>query len=232
MYQNNQKAQSNDCLICYQPLLKDISFVHLIKSLPICPQCLNQFQIIDKTIPFHHYPLRILYFYNEFFQSLLFQYKGLYDYALKDTFLCLYHDELTTVLKDYMIVVTPSSQEDNLERGFAPMETIAKTISQNVFTGLYKKEKYKQSDLRYEERYKVSEKIGIRNGEELKGRKVLIMDDVITSGNTLSTCLSLVLSQEPESIELLVLSTKKDINTFAKEEEGNLLFSIFCKKLK
>lgn len=225
MHQNNQKTQSNDCLICYQPLLKDISFVHLIRSLPICTHCLNQFQIIDRTISFYRYPLRILYFYNEFFRSLLFQYKGLYDYALKDTFLCLYHHELLKTLKDYIIVVAPSSREDNLVRGFAPVETIARTINQNVFTGLYKKESYKQSQLRYEERHKVNGKIGIRNGEELRGKKVLIMDDVITSGNTLLTCLSLVILQEPKSIELLVLSTKKDINTFAQLEEENLLFT-------
>lgn len=230
MYQNNQKTQSNDCLICYKPLLKDISFVHLIRAMPICPHCLKQFQIIDKTISFHHHPLRILYAYNEFFQSLLFQYKGLYDYALKDVFLCLYQRELQVKFKDYIIVVVPSAIEDNLARGFPPVETIAKTISQNVFTGLYKKEKYKQSDLRYEERKQVTEKIGIRNGELLKGKKVLIMDDVITSGNTLLTCLSLVLSQEPMLVELLVLSTKKDINTFVCEKEGDLLFPYFGKK--
>lgn len=229
MYQNYPKTQSDACLICNEPLLKNISFVHLIKALPICSHCLNQFQIIDKTFPFYHYPLHILYFYNEFFKSLLFQYKGLYDYALKDVFLCLYHDQMMKLFKDYIIVVTPSSQEDNDLRGFAPMETIARTISQNVFIGLYKKEKYKQSDLRYEERSQVNEKIGIKNGHMLKGKKVLIMDDVITSGNTLLTCLSLVLLQEPQCVELLVLSTKKDIETFA-HEEGNLLFSIYWKK--
>lgn len=224
MYQNNQKSQQNECLICYDPLLKNISFVHLVKQLPICSHCLNQFQIINKTILFYHYPLNILYNYNEFFKSLLFQYKGLYDYALKDTFLCLFHDQMIKTFKDYIIVVSPSSQEDNLKRGFAPMETIARTISQNVFTGLYKKEKYKQSELRYEERKLVNEKIGIRNGELLKGKKVLIMDDVITSGNTLYTCLSLVLKEKPQSVELLVLSTKKDLDTFAKNKEGDLLF--------
>lgn len=94
------------------------------------------------------------------------------------------------------------------------MESIAKTIWKNVFTGLYKKEKYKQSDLRYEDREKMKKKIGIRNGEQLKGKKVLILDDVITSGNTLSTCLSLVLLQNPQCVELLVLSTRKNKETF------------------
>ncbi len=218
MYQNNQKTQSNECLICFEPLLKEISFVHIIKSLPVCSHCLKQFKILNIHILFHHYPLQILYLYNTFFQSLLYQYKGLYDYALKDTFLCLFSDELIKKYSDYVIVVAPSSQEDNLVRGFAPMEMIAKTIHQNVFTGLYKKEKYKQSDLRYQDRKKMKEKIGIKNGKQLKGKKILIIDDVITSGNTLLTCLSLVLLQKPQCVELLVLSTKKDIEVLSFDE--------------
>lgn len=211
MHKNNQKTQSIQCLICHQNLLESISLIHLMKPIPICFQCMKEFCIIKQDIHFYHYPLRILYFYNNFFQSLLFQYKGQYDYALKDAFLCLFHDELKNQYQDYIIVVAPSSHEDNLKRGFAPMETIAHTISSQVFNGLYKKEKYKQSDLRYEERKKVKDKIGIKNGSILKGKKVLIMDDVITSGSTLFACLSLVAMFEPKCIELLVLSTRKKI---------------------
>lgn len=102
----------------------------------------------------------------------------------------------------------PSSQEDNELRGFAPVETIAQTFSSQIFNGLYKKEKYKQSDLSYQERKRVARRIDIRDGEKLKGKKVLILDDVITSGSTLHSCLLLVLAQEPQSVELLALSTK------------------------
>ncbi|MEG0367632.1 MAG: phosphoribosyltransferase [Coprobacillus sp.] len=211
MYSNNQTSQSDECLICFSPLLKDISFVHMIKALPVCQKCLKQFQIIDTTIDFYHYPLRILYAYNEFFKTLLFQYKGLYDQALKDAFLCLYIDELKQQYRNYIVVVAPSSLEDNDIRGFAPIETIASSFSSQIFTGLYKKEKYKQSDLSYEERHRVLDRIGIKQGNMLEGKKVLIMDDVVTSGSTLSACLSLVLKQRPSMVELLVLSTKKSI---------------------
>ena len=220
MHQNNQKVKQDECLICFQPLLKDVSILHMITNIPICNQCIAQFEIIHWDIDFYHHPLHILYNYNDFFKSLLFQYKGQYDYALKDTFLCLFQDELKKKYKDHIIVVAPSSLEDNLKRGFAPIESIAKTIFNHVFVGLYKKEKYKQSDLRYEERKMVMDKIGIRNGEVLKGKKVLIIDDVLTSGSTLLTCLSLVSMQNPKSIELLVLSTKKKKEELVFEMEG------------
>ena len=206
MHKKYQKTQSDECLICLTPLLKDISFAHLVKNFPLCSRCLNQFEIIDAHIDFHHYPLHILYSYNEFFRSLLFQYKGLYDHALKDAFLCLYHEQFQQKYQDYIIVVTPSAKEDNAIRGFAPIQTIAETFSTQIFTGLYKKEKYKQSDLSYEERKKVKQKIGIKNGSMLKGKKIMILDDVITSGSTLYRCLSLILQQEPQHVELVVLA--------------------------
>lgn len=208
MYKNNQKTQYNECLICQKNLYNKPSIVHMIQSLPLCLECIHQLDIINKTIDFYHYPLTILYYYNTFFQSLLYQYKGLYDYALKDTFLCLFLEEFKEYYQDYIIVLAPSSLEDNQIRLFNPNEAIALTFSHNIFTGLYKKEKYKQSNLSYHERLNVKEKIGIHNGDILTNQKVLIFDDVITSGSTLHTCLSLVESYHPHQIELFVLSTR------------------------
>lgn len=188
--------------------------------MPLCSNCIQQFEIINEVIDFYHYPLRILYSYNDFFRKILFQYKGLYDYALKDAFLCLYQNQLQSIYNDSLIVIAPSWKEDNMQREFAPIQSIAYHISSQIFTGLYKKEKYKQSDLSYLERMNVQEKIGIKNGEQLRGRKVLILDDVLTSGSTLLACLSHVLKYEPKSVELLVLATKKNVEElrFVKDE--------------
>ena len=207
MHKDNQKTQYNECLICHDHVLKHISIIHLFNHYPICINCMRQFDIINHTISFYHRPLTILYHYNDFFKSLLFQYKGQYDYALKDVFLALFLDKLKRKYKDYIIVVIPSSKEDNLKRGFAPMQCIALTLSENLFLGLYKKETYKQSDMRYEERKLVKDKIGILNGEVLKGKKILIMDDVLTSGMTLLSAIKLCEAYQPKLIECLVLST-------------------------
>ncbi len=208
MHSYNQKSQSDECLICHAPLLKQISLAHLLCPLSLCQNCLSQFHVLDIQTTFHHYPLRILYEYNEFFRTLLYQYKGLYDYALKDAFLCTYLSKFKTQYDEYLIAVAPSSSFENEKRGFAPMETIAYTFSQHVFTGLYKKEAYKQSGLSFEERKNVVHKIGIHHPEELQGKKVLIFDDVVTSSSTLTACLSLIKTGHPQCIELLVLSTK------------------------
>ena len=210
------KETKQECIICHTPLLKDISLLHLLEHHAICKSCMDKFDIVDRTISFYHYPLRILYSYNDFFKSLLFQYKGQYDYVLKDAFLSLFIKELKEKYRDYIIVVAPSSFIDNQKRGFAPMEEIGKTIHDNLFLSLYKKEHYKQSELSFEERQKVVDKIGIQNGESLKGEKVLILDDVLTSGSTLHACLTLILTYSPKHVELLVLSTGRNIDEIEK----------------
>lgn len=208
MYIYPQKSQSNECLICLSFISENISLAHLLSPIPLCSQCLQKFNILDQTVTFHHHHLRVLYQYDDFFKSLLFQYKGLYDYALKDAFLTLYVSEFKEKYRTHIIVIAPSSKDDNDIRGFAPMEAIVSTFSSRIFIGLYKKEKYKQSDLSYAERSEVYKKIGIDNGELLAGQEVLIFDDVMTSSSTLLACLSLVESYHPKSIELMVLSSK------------------------
>lgn len=216
MHSYDQRTQYHDCLICFEPLQKQISMINLSAQFPLCLKCIKQFEIIDMKLDFHHYPLRILYHYNDFFKSLLYQYKGLYDIALKDAFLCLYHREFLNKFKNHIIVVAPSYQIDNEKRGFAPSQTIANTFSSHVFTGLYKKEGYKQSGLSFEQRKDVINKIGIQDGEFLTGKKVLIFDDVITSSSTMLACLKLVKSFHPQSIELLVLATKRSQDELKK----------------
>ncbi len=66
------------------------------------------------------------------------------------------------------------------------------TIHSHVFNGLYKKVDYKQSDQSYTQRAGIRDVIGLRGGAFLKNRKILLLDDVMTSGETIKTCLELI----------------------------------------
>ena len=63
----------------------------------------------------------------------------------------------------------------------------------------------------------LTKKINLRN------QKVLIVDDVMTSGNTIRTCIDLLKSANPKKIDYLVLAAKKEnIKEGTKLIEGGL----------
>lgn len=209
MHQNYSSAQQDVCLICLKTISRYPSFHTLLFNHAVCPQCASKFKRIDIKGIFHHYQIHILFAYNDFFRSLLFRYKGQYDHALKDAFLDEYQRELAKDYKDYIIAVVPSSYNANKMRGFAPNQAIALTIHSHVFNGLYKKTDYKQSEQSYTQRAGVHSVIGLRGGSFLKNKKVLLFDDVMTSGETMLTCIHLIEKEEPLKIEILLLSIKE-----------------------
>lgn len=203
MSQNNQAGQ---CLICFNDLNKSPSLYHLYYHATLCFHCLNQFSIYNRTHDYHGYKLTILYYYNDFFKQLLFQYKGQGDYALKDAFLNAY-PHFKTKYRRHLIALVPSSQQDDLRRGFNPNEMIVRSFSNHIFTGLYKNSAYKQTS--QTDRSQVSQIIKIKDGQWLYNQNVIIFDDVITSGNTIMTCAKVISSYQPKTISIIVMASNQ-----------------------
>lgn len=201
MHRTNPTRQ---CLICHQELDIETNLFYYLYHPSLCQQCIQQFEVIDLHLTLQHYPLHILYEYNDFFRKNLYQYKALDDYALKTAFFNSF-PELKRKYRKYIVVIIPSSKEDNTRRGFCPNEELVKTFSQHIFTGLYKSQKYKQT--KQKDRTKIKKVLKIKDGYLLTGQKVLIFDDVMTSSNTLQAAIQLVENYHPKKIELLVLSS-------------------------
>lgn len=204
MYQDDSKGQ---CLICHQPIYKDSSLYHVFFHSPICYSCMAKFSYFQQTSTLQGYPLYIIYQYNEFFRSMLYQYKGQYDMALFPIFLFAMQKELSQRYNDYIVVIIPSSKQDNEKRGFCPNQKIVETFSTEIFLGLYKARDYKQT--KQQDRSNIFQVLKINGGDRLTGRKIVIFDDVITSGNTLLAALSLIEACHPKTIEILILASKQ-----------------------
>lgn len=201
MHKANDTRQ---CLICHEFLDSETHLFSYLYHPQICQQCIQQFEILEINISIQSYPVFILYRYNDFFKKILFQYKALDDYALKDVFLCCF-PELKSRFKHHVIVIVPSSEKDNKRRGFSPNEEIAKGFSNCVFNGLYKINNYKQT--RQKDRTLIRKILRIKAGSQLRNKKVLIFDDVMTSSNTIQATIALIEKYNPQSIEILVLSS-------------------------
>lgn len=208
MYQSYFKIKQNECLICFNRVDKQ-EFLLSYKANPcVCLSCFNKFNVLFKKDMFNGYPILYLYEYNDFFKSLLFRYKGQYDIALAKVFLSVYKEKLKRMYRDHIIVVAPSSKQQNRIRGFKPMYEIAKSLELPIFTGLYKKSEYKQSDQSFENRKNIYDIIDIENEKQLENKKILIIDDVMTSGNTLLSCAKCVEKVRVKSISFLILSKR------------------------
>ena len=181
MSQNNQAGQ---CLICFNDLNKSPSLYHLYYHATLCFHCLNQFSIYNRTHDYHGYKLT----------------------TLKDAFLNAY-PHFKTKYRRHLIALVPSSQQDDLRRGFNPNEMIVRSFSNHIFTGLYKNSAYKQTS--QTDRSQVSQIIKIKDGQRLYNQNVIIFDDVITSGNTIMTCAKVISSYQPKTISIIVMASNQ-----------------------
>jgi len=121
-------------------------------------------------------------------------------------------------LKKYdIIIIVPISKQRNRERGYNQSELIAKEISKIIKVPIAKKVLYKikntqpQSSLNKVQReenakgvYKINDNI------ELHNKKILIIDDIYTTGNTVNECAKMLVRNGLKRQDIGVLTIAKD----------------------
>lgn len=155
-----------------------------------------------------------LYRYDDAIKKLIFQFKGCKDIELSSAFLEMFRFELKARFSSYHLVPLPSSKKSDEERGFNHVVEIFKWLNLPFENVLYKKKEHKQSDGNFKDRVHVDKVIGIKNADNIKGKNILIVDDVCTTGSSIRAAIKLIKKHEPRKIKILVVA-KRD---FTKEE--------------
>ena len=143
-------------------------------------------------------------------QELLYQFKGCRDYELRTVFLEYYLSYLNCKFNGYEIVPAPSSKKSDEERGFNHVEEMFKNLKLKMNKCIHKTKQRKQADLTTKEREKIGEYLVI-DDVDLKHKKVLLVDDVYTTGSTIKSMIKLVKEKGAKKIKVLLMSKTIDL---------------------
>ena len=151
-------------------------------------------------------PCLALYFYNETIRTLLYQFKGCGDYELKDVFFAYPRHSLRLRFRGYHVVPAPSSRSHNEKRGFNQVQAMCECLQLPMLDCLEKTVDAKQSDLSAKERKKIGKYLAYRGPASLSDKKILLVDDVFTTGSTARGCLKLLASHHPKKLAFLTMA--------------------------
>ncbi len=194
------------CKLCFQPI-EGASFGLLFNGdVSLCLRCYNSFAPKMARFSTNGVPTYSLFPYNEAFRNALYRFKGCGDIELASVFTCRLSFLIPLLFPGYVIVPAPSSPSHDEKRGFNQVEEIAKTMPLPYVNALSKPFEHKQSDLSAEMRKSVKRFLRLPHPERIRGRKVLLLDDVYTTGSTCAACLDLLKRGGAKKAKALVLA--------------------------
>lgn len=178
----------------------------------MCDKCYKELTVTFNRTKIEGVEVLSIYDYNEAMKTMLYTLKGLGDIVIAKTMLERHQLYFKMKYFNYVLLPAPSTKESENIRGFNHVIEIFKGINKNFINLLSKIEDFKQSDLSFAKRQEVINKLVIKDGKQLRNKKLLIVDDLKTTGATIRAIITLVKPFSPRKIKVLTLAATK-VNT-------------------
>lgn len=177
----------------------------------ICPKCQNEFEPKFTSFNVNGYKATAIFEYTPYVKELIYKYKGCFDYELKDVFLNLYYKEIRMRYSTYKIIPIPSYAEDDKVRGFNHVVEMFKKLDLEPLPIIEKTAHFKQAENKAKKRSEINKYLVIKKPIDLSNTKVLIVDDIYTTGSTMRAAINLVEKLNPKQIRVLVFAKTRAI---------------------
>ena len=146
-----------------------------------------------------------IYRYDGLIKDSLLALKVHGDIAIAKIFLGPIKNYLKSEYQGYQIVPTPSLASHDKKRGFNHVQEIFKVLDMPIKPLISKTKNWKQSDQHFDKRSNVRNILKI-NGPVDPKQKILLVDDILTTGETLRASIKLLRKEGVKEIRVLAIS--------------------------
>lgn len=222
------------CSYCQQEIVRNLTFKELLFPFLIteerCDSCQEKFRKIpsracptcskpgwstqcdeckqwQKLYPNYNFCHQALFCYDQDFKEWIYQYKFLGDFRLKTTF-SLEVQSYFSQKKDWIVVAIPLSETRFLKRGFNQVEAFLQAagiktqkLLEKTVDSTPQSEKNRQERLAAPQVFCAAKEINI-----VKNKKILLVDDVYTTGRTLFHAAGILQNHQPKKIQTFSLA--------------------------
>ena len=210
------------CKICFKEIKID-DFCRLFDNdICLCNACQKLLEPKFINFKIDRYKALALYDYSEFIKKQIYVFKGCFDYEMKDIFLNLFTKELKIYFSGYKVIPIPSYKKDDETRGFNHVLEVFKQMGLEVYQIVEKTEHFKQAEKSAKVRQSINKYLRLNTNNTLVKDKLLLVDDIYTTGATMKATINLVEQLHPKDIKVLVLA--KTINKEDKKSNAKHSF--------
>ncbi len=209
------------CLLCEQDI-NDFSLSSLLNyESKICAKCYQKLPVIYRHFKVADCRSYAIFSYRDKIKEILLQIKMSNDLELARNLLKPYKSYLEKKYKGYVVVAVPSSTSKNTERGFNHVNEIFAILALSHQILFEKSQEYKQSDQRFENRKNVAKIIKL-SGVVDRNKKYLIVDDIVTSSQSLKACINLLKQAGVSKIQCLVVAYNCRKQSTTKDRKNSI----------
>lgn len=197
------------CKVCFRENPSNSLASLINEETHLCHECFLEMGPKLMKFKLGEFPTISCYYYNEKLKTMIYQFKGCFDIELADIFLVNQKKYFQMIFRNYYLVPAPSYDKKNIERGFNHVEEMFKGIGKGYLKAIRKTDNVKQAGLNYFQRQKINEHLFWNDEVDVKGKNILFVDDLITTGATAKACCELIKKHGAKKVKILSICRTK-----------------------